>query len=87
VCNRFGEDYLSAYQTFVQVSEPEEDFDGRVDLYKLFVARRYSALIIIEVRFASEIKTDYRPDASTRTSQLSFTTTWPFANSKLTAHV
>jgi hypothetical protein len=38
VCNRFGEEYLAAYQTFVRVSEPEEDFDGRVDLYKLFVA-------------------------------------------------
>ena len=74
MCNRFGEDYLSAYQTFVQVSEPEEDFDGRVDLYKLFVARRYSALIIIGVRFASETKTDYLPDASTRTS-LPFSTT------------
>jgi hypothetical protein len=35
----------------------------------------YSALIIIGVRLASEIKTDYRPDASTRTSLLFSTTT------------
>lgn len=36
VCNRFGDEYLAAYQTYVQVSAPEEDFDGRVDLYKLY---------------------------------------------------
>lgn len=74
MCNRLSEEYLSAYRTFVRVSEPEEDFGGRVDLYKLFVAHHYSALIIIGVRFASETKTDYRPDASTRTS-LPFSTT------------
>lgn len=35
VCNRFGAEYLDAYHTYVQISSPEEDFDGRVDLYKL----------------------------------------------------
>lgn len=37
VCNRFGEEYLLAYQKRVPISSPEEDFDGRVDLYKLCV--------------------------------------------------
>ena len=35
VCDRFGAEYLDAYHTFVKISAPEEDFDGRVDLYKL----------------------------------------------------
>ena len=35
VCNRFGPDYVQAYHSFVQVSAPEEDYDGRIDLYKL----------------------------------------------------
>jgi protein-ribulosamine 3-kinase len=35
VCNRFGAEYLDAYHAYVQISSPEEDFDGRVDLYKL----------------------------------------------------
>jgi protein-ribulosamine 3-kinase len=35
VCNRFGQEYLVAYHSYVQVSAPEEDYDGRLDLYKL----------------------------------------------------
>jgi len=35
VCNRFGAEYISAYQAYVQISPPEEDYDGRLDLYKL----------------------------------------------------
>lgn len=35
VCNRFGEEYLAAYHSFVQISAPEEDYRGRLDLYKL----------------------------------------------------
>lgn len=35
VCNRFGEEYLTAYHSFVQISAPEEDYQGRLDLYKL----------------------------------------------------
>ncbi|GAB1200665.1 hypothetical protein APSETT444_010039 [Aspergillus pseudonomiae] len=35
VCNRFGEEYLAAYHSYVQKSAPEEDYDGRLDLYKL----------------------------------------------------
>ncbi|KAL9122319.1 MAG: hypothetical protein Q9187_001128 [Circinaria calcarea] len=35
ICNRFGAEYLVAYHTYVQISPPEEDYDGRLDLYKL----------------------------------------------------
>ncbi|KAL1879046.1 hypothetical protein Plec18167_004343 [Paecilomyces lecythidis] len=34
-CNRFGNEYLSAYHEYVPKSAPEEDYDGRLDLYKL----------------------------------------------------
>ena len=34
-CNRFGTEYLAAYHSYVQISPPEEDYDGRLDLYKL----------------------------------------------------
>ncbi|KAK4126951.1 hypothetical protein N657DRAFT_182189 [Parathielavia appendiculata] len=34
-CNRFDETYLTAYQKHVGKSAPVEDYDGRVDLYKL----------------------------------------------------
>lgn len=34
-CNRFGDEYVAAYNTFAQISEPEEDFEGRLDLYRL----------------------------------------------------
>jgi protein-ribulosamine 3-kinase len=35
VCNRFGAEYLEAYHSYVRLSPPEEDYDGRLDLYKL----------------------------------------------------
>ncbi|KAI6756695.1 hypothetical protein HG530_011293 [Fusarium avenaceum] len=34
-CNRFGDEYVAAYNTFAQISPPEEDFEGRLDLYRL----------------------------------------------------
>ncbi|KAF2015201.1 hypothetical protein BU24DRAFT_449962 [Aaosphaeria arxii CBS 175.79] len=34
-CNRFGAKYLDAYHACAPISSPKEDFDGRVDLYKL----------------------------------------------------
>lgn len=34
-CNRFGDEYVAAYSTFAQISPPEEDFQGRLDLYRL----------------------------------------------------
>jgi hypothetical protein len=34
-CNRFGDEYITAYKSFVRPSPPEEDFEGRLDLYRL----------------------------------------------------
>ena len=34
-CNRFDDKYLEAYHQRVNRSAPEEDYDGRLDLYKL----------------------------------------------------
>ncbi|KAJ5781043.1 hypothetical protein N7457_006203 [Penicillium paradoxum] len=34
-CNRFGDEYVAAYHKFAKISPPEEDFEGRLDLYRL----------------------------------------------------
>jgi hypothetical protein len=34
-CNRFGDEYVAAYKRFIEVSPPEEEFEGRLDLYRL----------------------------------------------------
>ncbi|KAI0967339.1 Fructosamine kinase-domain-containing protein [Xylaria arbuscula] len=43
-CNRFGAEYLDAYHDYVPISAPEEDYDGRLDLYKLRFNTHVSAL-------------------------------------------
>ncbi|KAI0536124.1 Fructosamine kinase-domain-containing protein [Xylaria digitata] len=43
-CNRFGPEYLNAYHDYVPISAPEEDYDGRLDLYKLRFNTHVSAL-------------------------------------------
>ncbi|KAL8738058.1 MAG: hypothetical protein Q9181_001126 [Wetmoreana brouardii] len=44
ICNRFGAEYLAAYHSFMKISPPEEDYDGRLDLYKLRFNTHVSAL-------------------------------------------
>ncbi|KAE8379355.1 Fructosamine kinase-domain-containing protein [Aspergillus bertholletiae] len=44
ICNRFGDEYLAAYHSYVQISAPEGDYDGRLDLYKLRFNTQVSAL-------------------------------------------
>lgn len=44
ICNRFGAEYLAAYHSYIQISPPEEDYDGRLDLYKLRFNTHVSAL-------------------------------------------
>ncbi|PLB52577.1 hypothetical protein P170DRAFT_453906 [Aspergillus steynii IBT 23096] len=44
VCNRFGPEYLTAYHRYNEISEPKEDYDGRLDLYKLRFNTHVSAL-------------------------------------------
>ncbi|KAF3352786.1 Protein-ribulosamine 3-kinase like protein [Verticillium longisporum] len=43
-CNRFGDEYVAAYNSFVQISSPEEDFEGRLNLYRLRFDTHVSAL-------------------------------------------
>ncbi|KAH6873957.1 Fructosamine kinase-domain-containing protein [Thelonectria olida] len=45
-CNRFGAEYIAAYNSFVQISPPEEDFEGRLDLYRLRFDTHVSALFV-----------------------------------------
>ncbi|KAL8297564.1 hypothetical protein RB597_006590 [Gaeumannomyces tritici] len=45
-CNRFGNEYVAAYNSFVQISPPEEDFEGRLDLYRLRFGTHVSALFL-----------------------------------------
>ncbi|KAJ4148007.1 hypothetical protein LMH87_002496 [Akanthomyces muscarius] len=43
-CNRFGEEYIAAYVSQQPISEPVEDFFGRLDLYRLRFDTHVSAL-------------------------------------------
>ncbi|KAK7414775.1 hypothetical protein QQX98_006377 [Neonectria punicea] len=45
-CNRFGAEYIAAYNSFVQISAPKEDFEGRLDLYRLRFDTHVSALFV-----------------------------------------
>ncbi|KAJ5110528.1 hypothetical protein N7532_001063 [Penicillium argentinense] len=45
-CNRFGDEYIAAYSKFAQISPPEEDFEGRLDLYRLRFDTHVSALFV-----------------------------------------
>ncbi|KAF2995957.1 hypothetical protein E8E14_002277 [Neopestalotiopsis sp. 37M] len=45
-CNRFGAEYLAAYHSHVPISQPEEDYQGRLDLYKLRFNTHVSALFM-----------------------------------------
>ncbi|KAG5661055.1 hypothetical protein KAF25_002698 [Fusarium avenaceum] len=45
-CNRFGDEYVAAYNTFAQISTPEEDFEGRLDLYRLRFDTHVTALFV-----------------------------------------
>ncbi|KAL2264514.1 hypothetical protein VTJ83DRAFT_7024 [Remersonia thermophila] len=42
--NRFGPDYIKAYHTYMPISPPEEDFEGRQALYQLRFDAQISAL-------------------------------------------
>ncbi|KAF5636246.1 kinase-like domain protein [Fusarium tjaetaba] len=42
----FGDEYVAAYNKFAQISAPEEDFEGRLDLYRLRFDTHVSALFV-----------------------------------------
>ncbi|KAI1180618.1 Fructosamine kinase-domain-containing protein [Nemania sp. FL0916] len=43
---KFGAEYIAAYNSLVQISAPEEDFEGRLDLYRLRFDTHVSALFV-----------------------------------------
>ncbi|KAM5523645.1 hypothetical protein FOXYSP1_13988 [Fusarium oxysporum f. sp. phaseoli] len=45
-CNRFGDEYIAAYNKLAQISAPKEDFEGRLDLYRLRFDTHVSALFV-----------------------------------------
>ncbi|AEO56456.1 hypothetical protein MYCTH_2057810, partial [Thermothelomyces thermophilus ATCC 42464] len=44
VCNRLGPEYVKTYHSYMRISPPEEDYEGRLDLYKLRFNTHVSAL-------------------------------------------
>ena len=60
ICNRFGEEYLAAYRSYVQMSPPEEDYDGRLDLYKLRFNTHVSALFADNETLREQMLDDLR---------------------------
>ncbi|KAJ5937811.1 hypothetical protein N7454_004153 [Penicillium verhagenii] len=55
VCNRFGNDYVAAYNKFIPISEPKEDFEGRLDLYRLRFDTHVSALFPEKEELRSQV--------------------------------
>lgn len=60
VCNRFGAEYLAAYHSYNQISAPEEDYDGRLDLYKLRFNTHVSALFTENQTLREQMLDDMR---------------------------
>ncbi|KAJ5361834.1 hypothetical protein N7541_002678 [Penicillium brevicompactum] len=45
-CNKFGNEYVTTYNKLSPISPPQEDFEGRLDLYRLKFDTQVSALFI-----------------------------------------
>ncbi|KAK4209028.1 protein-ribulosamine 3-kinase, chloroplastic [Rhypophila decipiens] len=59
-CNRFDDKYLEAYHQRVNRSAPEEDYDGRLDLYKLRFNVHVSALFFDNQTLRKQVLGDIR---------------------------
>ncbi|WEW60611.1 hypothetical protein PRK78_006098 [Emydomyces testavorans] len=85
-CNGFDDKYLTAYHTYVPKSLPEEDYDGRLDLYKLRFNTHVSALFPQKNELRQQVLADLRDllmirrllSTATMASHRSFTTS-PFS--------
>ncbi|KAJ5698327.1 hypothetical protein N7462_000332 [Penicillium macrosclerotiorum] len=53
-CNKFGDEYVAAYNRFVPISPPEEDFEGRLDLYRLRFDTHVSALFVDDQKLRTQ---------------------------------
>ncbi|KAI1205259.1 Fructosamine/Ketosamine-3-kinase [Annulohypoxylon truncatum] len=60
ICNKFGEEYLQAYHHYVKKSDPEEDYEGRLDLYKLRFNTHVSALFPQNLTLREQVLGDMR---------------------------
>ncbi|KAF2650309.1 hypothetical protein K491DRAFT_720857 [Lophiostoma macrostomum CBS 122681] len=60
VCNRFGAEYVTAYHEHMPISKPEEDYNGRIDLYKLRFNVHVSALFHDDPRLREQMLGDIR---------------------------
>ncbi|KAK3376281.1 Fructosamine kinase-domain-containing protein [Lasiosphaeria ovina] len=59
-CNRFDKRYLDAYHQIVAKSEPIEDYDGRLDLYKLKFNTHVAALFVEDESLHKQMMNDIR---------------------------
>ncbi|KAE8149548.1 Fructosamine kinase-domain-containing protein [Aspergillus avenaceus] len=59
-CNGFGPEYLTAYHAYNEISEPREDYDGRLDLYKLRFNTHVSALFPDNQHLRDQMLNDMR---------------------------
>ncbi|KAM7219576.1 protein-ribulosamine 3-kinase, chloroplastic [Rhypophila decipiens] len=60
VCNGFNEKYLEAYHQQADRSQPVEDYDGRLDLYKLRFNVHVSALFFDKQGLREQVLADMR---------------------------
>ncbi|EXA38071.1 hypothetical protein FOVG_12070 [Fusarium oxysporum f. sp. pisi HDV247] len=54
-CNRFGDEYIAAYNKLAQISAPKEDFEGRLDLYRLRFDTHVSALFVDDETLRTQV--------------------------------
>ncbi|KAF9892787.1 hypothetical protein FE257_000376 [Aspergillus nanangensis] len=59
-CNKFGPEYRAAYHAHNEVSEPKEDYDGRLDLYKMRFNTHVSALFRDDFSYRKQMLGDMR---------------------------
>ncbi|GAB1314259.1 hypothetical protein MFIFM68171_04469 [Madurella fahalii] len=59
-CNRFDEKFLQAYHQRLKPSQPEEDYEGRLDLYKLRFNTHVSALFFENQTLREQVLGDIR---------------------------
>ncbi|CDM37216.1 hypothetical protein DTO013E5_8405 [Penicillium roqueforti] len=60
VCNRFASEYVQAYHLHFPISSPVEDYQGRIDLYKLRFNTHVSALFPQDRHLREQMLQDMR---------------------------
>ncbi|KXG50515.1 Fructosamine/Ketosamine-3-kinase [Penicillium griseofulvum] len=60
VCNRFGTEYVQGYYSQLPISSPVEDYQGRIDLYKLRFNTHVSALFPQNLDLREQMLNDMR---------------------------